>query len=290
MKISVVMTSYNYAEYISEAIESVINQTYQDWELIIVDDGSRDNSVDIIKKYQAIDSRIKFFQHKGAKNKGLAASLKLGIEKSESDWIAFLESDDKFEETSLEEKNNVIEKYNPDLIFTDVNMFQDVDCIELMKEHLDGIRNDYSIMNSSGGIDNFAKIIRELNIIPTFSAVAVKKAIIEHCDFNSPFKASLDYFLWNQLQYKNVYYINKRLTAWRMHKDSYINKYKYSWFLKYLFYTKLYSFTLQDKPLYQRILLILLYMRRRLIYLKINKNSIKLNIASEKFIFEKSWK
>ena len=69
MKISIVMASYNYASIIGEAIESVINQTYKDWELIIVDDGSADNSVEVIKKYLS-DNRIKLYINE--KNLGLA--------------------------------------------------------------------------------------------------------------------------------------------------------------------------------------------------------------------------
>ncbi|MCM1003744.1 MAG: glycosyltransferase [Candidatus Gastranaerophilales bacterium] len=290
MKISVVMTSYNYAEYISEAIESVINQTYTDWELVIVDDGSKDDSLEIIKKYQKSDKRIKLFQHKNGKNKGLAASLKLGIEKAESDWIAFLESDDCFHLNSLEEKVRVIEELNPDLLFTDVNLFQDRERINYMSKHLQEIQDNYTVMNESGFIDDFSTIIREANIIPTFSVVILKKTNIAKCDFSSPFKASLDYFLWNQFQNSRVYYLHKKLTNWRMHKDSYINQDKHSWISRYIFHTRLYYFTIQNKSLLKRIFLILDYMRKRIIYLRVNKQSIKLNLFSEKFIFEKSWK
>ena len=59
MKISIITTSYNYEEYIKETIESVISQTFQDWEMVIVDDGSKDNSVEVIKSYMEKDSRIK---------------------------------------------------------------------------------------------------------------------------------------------------------------------------------------------------------------------------------------
>ena len=101
MKISIVMASYNYAPIIGEAIESVINQTYKDWELIIVDDGSADNSVEVIKKYLS-DNRIKLYINE--KNLGLAKTVRKGIQYSTSDWIAFLESDDKFSPNALEEK------------------------------------------------------------------------------------------------------------------------------------------------------------------------------------------
>jgi glycosyltransferase involved in cell wall biosynthesis len=67
-KISVITVSYNYENYIKETIESVINQTFQDWEMIIVDDGSKNNSVEVIKSYCEKDNRIKFFQHEHGVN------------------------------------------------------------------------------------------------------------------------------------------------------------------------------------------------------------------------------
>ena len=65
------MTSYNYASYIEEAIKSVINQTYSNWELIIIDDCSKDNSVEIIEKYVKQDSRIKLIIN----NKNISTAL-----------------------------------------------------------------------------------------------------------------------------------------------------------------------------------------------------------------------
>ena len=115
MKISIVMASYNYAPIIGEAIESVINQTYKDWELIIVDDGSTDNSVEVIKKYLS-DNRIKLYINE--KNLGLAKTVRKGIQYSTSDWIAFLESDDKFFPNALEEKVKAIST-DADIIFSE---------------------------------------------------------------------------------------------------------------------------------------------------------------------------
>lgn len=78
MKISIITASYNYQDYIKETIQSILDQTYQDWELIIIDDCSSDNSVDIIKSFK--DDRIKLIVNE--KNLGLATTVKRGIENS----------------------------------------------------------------------------------------------------------------------------------------------------------------------------------------------------------------
>ena len=98
--ISVIITSYNYSQYIKDTIQSVIDQTYNDWELIIIDDCSKDNSVDIIKTFN--DKRIKLIINE--QNLGLTKSIKIGIEKASGNWIAFLESDDFWAKNYLEEK------------------------------------------------------------------------------------------------------------------------------------------------------------------------------------------
>lgn len=287
-KLTIVMTSYNYADYIKEAIESVINQTYTNWELIIVDDGSTDDSVNVIKNYQSSDSRIKLYQHEGCVNKGLAATLKYGIELANTKWIVFLESDDKFTPNALQEKYNTIVN-NPeiDVLFSDLEMFQDEAKISEFKNYFRDVETMFFKKDSSKFITDFKKLIPRLNIIPTFSVVMLKKDLLNNCNFYPPCKASVDYYLWAQLSNHKFYYLNKKLTCWRIHSSSYINVDKHSWFTRFIFFAQIYYFTILDKNVFLRFLLMLNYIRTRIIYLKWDKKSIKLNLFNNKFIFEK---
>ncbi len=90
-KFSIVMANYNKEKYIAEAIESVLNQTFTDWELIIIDDCSTDDSLNVIQRYLD-DTRIKLIQHK--KNRGKTAALKAGIANVRSEYFGILDSDD----------------------------------------------------------------------------------------------------------------------------------------------------------------------------------------------------
>ena len=91
MKYSVITASFNYENYIKETIESVQAQSISDWEMIIIDDGSSDNSIETINKYCQLDKRIKLFTHPNNENRGLIETLKLGLEKAQGEWIIFLE-------------------------------------------------------------------------------------------------------------------------------------------------------------------------------------------------------
>ena len=92
-KVSIVMPVYNGKEYIRESIESIINQTYPNWEFIIVNEyGSDDGSKEIIMEYAKKDERIKLIQN--TKREGIAASLNIGLKASSGDYIARMDSDD----------------------------------------------------------------------------------------------------------------------------------------------------------------------------------------------------
>jgi len=105
---SIIMPTYNRATMIAKAIESVINQTYTNWELIIIDDGSSDNTAEIINSYN--DSRVKYFFRE---NRGKSVARNTGIDNSVGEFIAFLDDDDyylpeflsKFYDKIIEEKN-----------------------------------------------------------------------------------------------------------------------------------------------------------------------------------------
>ena len=119
--VSVIMPSFNTEKYINDSIDSVLGQTYNNFELIIVDDCSSDNSVDIIKKYD--DPRIKLIVNK--RNKGAAFSRNRALIESKGEWIAFLDSDDIWEPKKLEEQIRFMLDLECWFSYTDYREFKD---------------------------------------------------------------------------------------------------------------------------------------------------------------------
>ncbi len=108
--VSIITPLYNCEKYIEETILSVINQTYKNWEMIIVDDCSKDNGTEIVEKYQRKDNRIKLF--KNEINLGGAGTRNKCIEKAKGKYIAFLDSDDLWKKEKLEKQISFMEKNN----------------------------------------------------------------------------------------------------------------------------------------------------------------------------------
>ena len=102
------MPSYNTGKFIQETINSVKNQTYNNWELIIVDDGSTDNTDEVVRAIK--DDRIKYIKNKV--NKGAAISRNIALREAKGKWIAFLDSDDLWKEDKLEKQIKFMEDNN----------------------------------------------------------------------------------------------------------------------------------------------------------------------------------
>ena len=103
--VSVVLIFLNEAEFIEEAIASVLAQTYSNWELILVDDGSTDGSTAIAKSYaEKLDPKVKYIDHEGHKNLGMSASRNLGIDNATGEYIAFIDGDDLWLPNKLEQQ------------------------------------------------------------------------------------------------------------------------------------------------------------------------------------------
>lgn len=113
--VSIIMPSYNTADFISETIDSVLNQSYKNWELIIVDDCSTDNTDEIIKKYLS-DQRIRYL--KNEKNSGAAVSRNYALREAKGKWIAFLDSDDLWLPEKLELQVNFMKYHNYNFSYT----------------------------------------------------------------------------------------------------------------------------------------------------------------------------
>lgn len=106
--VSIIMPNYNCEKFLPETIESVIGQTYTEWELLIVDDCSTDNSVNIIKGYCDKDDRIKLIVNE--KNSGAAHSRNVALAEAKGKWIAFLDSDDIWLPGKLEKQIKFMEE------------------------------------------------------------------------------------------------------------------------------------------------------------------------------------
>lgn len=108
--VSIITPTYNCGDYIEETIRSVINQTYVNWEMIIVDDVSTDDTEEIVKKYTNSDQRIKYYKLKI--NSGAAVARTKAIEMANGSYIAFLDSDDLWTRDKLEKQLNFMEENN----------------------------------------------------------------------------------------------------------------------------------------------------------------------------------
>ena len=109
--ISVILNVYNCEKYIKKCLDSIVNQTYKDIEIIIVNDGSKDNTLKIIKEYK--DKRIRIINNK--KNMGLSLSRNVGIDNAKGDYLFFVDSDDYIEKDAIEYLYNLCKKYKVDM-------------------------------------------------------------------------------------------------------------------------------------------------------------------------------
>ena len=109
MKVSIIVPVYNVESYLKRCLESIINQTYKNIEIILIDDGSTDNSSSICDNYQEIDKRIKVIHQK---NMGLSSARNKGLEIATGDYIWFIDSDDYIELNSLEVIIPYLKKYD----------------------------------------------------------------------------------------------------------------------------------------------------------------------------------
>lgn len=115
--VSIITPNYNCGKFIALTIESVLAQTYTNWEMIIQDDCSTDNSYEIACRYAKADSRIKVFRND--KNSGAALTRNYAIEASQGEYVAFLDSDDIWFPEKLEKQIDFMQKNNCDFVFSE---------------------------------------------------------------------------------------------------------------------------------------------------------------------------
>lgn len=202
-KVSVILPTYNRASYLYSAIKSVLNQTFKDFEIIIVDDASTDNTKQIIDKFD--DRRIYYIRHK--ENKGGSAARNTGIKRSKGEFIAFLDDDDLWMPNKLEKQLNFINNnHEISVVYTGA---------WVINKH--GKITDIITPSLRGNI--FPKLLKK-NYIGSCSTVLIKKECINRVGlFDENLSASQDFDLWIRLA-KHYYfdYINEPLFFYRVHE------------------------------------------------------------------------
>ena len=211
-KVSIILTSYNHGKYIAAAIESTLNQTFSDFELLIFDDGSTDNSHEVIKSFT--DSRIKLFLNK--ENTGAVQMIQAGAKISTGEFIAIHHSDDIWELDKLEKQVKFLEN-NPEYeaCFTQAKFIDESgEIYELPKDH--HYKNAFNKKNRT----------REewLNYIFWNGNCFCHPSILarnhpENFVHNPALFQLPDYFTWvNLLQKKNIYVMEDELIKFRLRR------------------------------------------------------------------------
>lgn len=205
-KFSIICPVYNAGKYLNVAIESVLLQSYIHWELILIDDGSTDDSGDICNDYAKRDQRIRVFHEK---NQGVSAARNAGIEMARGNWILFLDSDDYFEKDALHILNNsILDKEVDMLIF---NYYIDIDDVSykyiIQSVNYNGYDRDFIESRILPGMLNTCDLKKEnqINVLPFVWNKAYKREILEKSEifFNTKLKVWEDKIFW-LLYMKNI--------------------------------------------------------------------------------------
>lgn len=130
--VSIIMPAYKAEKTISDSIESVLAQTYQNFELIVIDDCSPDNTRDIVNQFATSDNRVKLISK--LNNEGVSAARNTGLDHAVGDYVAFLDSDDKWKEDKLERQLDIFNKnMDIDVIYSSYYRFNNDGIINLVK-------------------------------------------------------------------------------------------------------------------------------------------------------------
>lgn len=218
-EISVIIPSYNHEKYIGFAIESVLRQTFEDWELIIIDDGSIDGSVSLIKKYT--DPRIKLFVQS---NHDAPYTINRGMRESKGKYIAILNSDDAFEPLKLEESIQALLK-GYDFVFGKLHVIDENN--NRMDESDERVRWINNKLNNSTDSDTLSKLILNINYIVTTSNFVFRRDVIEKIGyFHEKLHISHDFNFLVRLFSKGlrVKLIPKYHTHYRIHSNNTLSK------------------------------------------------------------------
>lgn len=248
--VSIIVPTYNCEKYVKKTIDSILNQTYQNFEIIVIDDCSSDSTVEIVESI--LDKRICFFKNK--KQSGAAFSRNRGIANAKGDYIAFLDGDDIWHKTKLEEQLCFMKENNYDFSCTNYDVIDEND-------------------NPRGTIVTGPRIMKHRTFLKTdyvgCLTVMYKRDIYPNLSIPDTILKRNDYALWIKLSERTkCYRLNKVLASYRKTSNS-LSSGKKSKLVKYHkeLFQKLYGFG-KIRSTFYALRNVAYYFYRRLRYVK----------------------
>lgn len=205
-KVSIIIPCYNQSAFLNACLDSVINQTYSNWECLLIDDGSTDNTAEICKNWVEKDSRFSYYYHK---NQGVTKTRDFGLDQAKGEWIQFVDADDNLSIYKLDHSlqfsstaNIVVSNFA--MIFGD----------EILPPFCD-------LSSSEINFDNLiARWDIDFNL--PIHCVLMKKDLVGETRFKTNFKANEDWIFWLEIFNKpevSVHFLNEELAYYRHNPD-----------------------------------------------------------------------
>lgn len=206
MQVSIILPTYNRCQILNKTIKNVLKQTHDSFELIIINDASIDDTIETVKKYQLIDSRIKLINN--INNQGCAISRKIGCENSKYSYLVFIDDDDEWDKNKLQKQAQLIKEQNADIVISDYFIN-------------DRGEKKYKCMKKFA--NNFKSQILK-NPGPFFQSILIKKDLFQLIEnpFDDKAIPSEDWNFFIELSKVNPKfgYVNEALFVWNLHKES----------------------------------------------------------------------
>lgn len=207
--VSIVIPAYNRAHLINETLDSILSQTYQNWECIIVDDGSSDNTDQVVGAYQQRDYRFQFHHRPSVRLKGANTCRNIGLDISKGDYIIFFDSDDLMTQDHIQVKLEPLLESDYDYSITKTRYF-DIDDTSLERYYK---FNQYDL-------NAFNYIAQNVNWLTC--DICLKSKLAKSISFNEKMKSGQEYNYYSKLVLKslNAKFVDKTVTLYRYHPDS----------------------------------------------------------------------
>ncbi len=212
--VSAIIITYNRANFLKKSIESILNQTYHDFEILIVDDCSPDHTREIVEGFN--DKRIKYFIHEN--NKGEGGSRNTGLQHARGKYIAFLDDDDEWLENKLQRQVSLLETASHEIGVVYTGLIR-------IDGKTDEIIDTNQIQKASGHI--LSNLIQGKNFV-TPSTVMIKKECFESVGiFDEKLPTGFDYDMWIRIaKHYQFQYLNEPLVKYRIHSSQLSGNYQ----------------------------------------------------------------